>query len=206
MERIRKLVGLPVIVLGGHSQTVIKTHIWSSSSHEPVLSCLLSAHAVAINGVWWTVSSAAISWRTETSQDMGFSPPSLPVCFSFHFWVSSRGDFPVLALEKMWMFLCRNPHVTVTWGTCTVLSVTGQWHRGHLNSSQTWPRPAFLLHQEAVQNTGGRASINGDAGLFQLQKCLWNWSLWERIYAQVAWVEESFLMQPLLQLQCLLHV
>lgn len=32
-------------------------------------------------------------------------------------------------------------------------------------------KAGFLLHWEAVQDTGGRASITGDAGFFQLQKC-----------------------------------
>lgn len=150
--------------------------------------------------MWFGGQCPTLPWAGEEKKArtrVSVHPPCLYVCL-FTAWVSSRGDFPVLALGKMWMSLCRNPHVTVAQGTWTVLSVTGQWHRGHLNSFQTWPRPAFLLHQEAVQDTGGRASVTGGAGLFQLQKCLWNWSLWERIYAQVARVMESLWMQPLL--------
>lgn len=58
------------------------THKWSSSDNEPVLGCLLAASAVAINVVWWTVSWAAISWRTEESSCIDFSPPSFLVYFS----------------------------------------------------------------------------------------------------------------------------
>lgn len=115
VERIRKSVGLSMIV-DGLGQIGIKMHKWSSSYCEPVLSCLLSAGAAAVNVV--QVSLAAHSWRI----DRAIALTSKHLCIFSFLLLEFLPEVisPVLALEKMWMSLCGKPHVIATQETCTV--------------------------------------------------------------------------------------